>query len=501
MKPFTKSVFKHSRMPEPSSRCEFPRSGYADRTAWSSREASIGNAVYITKNQSPMVSLEKDPMPFQFFKPHRAKKNILRWIFQRMLRFPERKRSAFLVVSVLLPLAALWLLGSPAHAIERRKPQFLKDPSYLILPLPYSLAGIGQGVLLTVLGGNIGGTNIDAFGVIVTGDVTGNFVSVEDIHAIEETLIFALQNFNINKAIFNSYDQRGMNSDGKVYKLIELDQLDGQLATVTLSLFDRRLELFGGFEKQKRSVTRIRDQDGNLIAELSTGFKSESETTFFGFVADYTDDRQDPREGIRLQVTRRKTPPASDADPDTFVWDYTLTGYIPFGNSTLAIHYFRSDAQVVRQGQTNRTAIETELCESDPTCISAVQDLVDQLIAARKNGTSTSLGGDQRLRSYPQGRFQGAHTEFYSLEFRWNFSTAVTPFNYFIWKDIRTGLQVAFFAEAGSVGETRNEVGNTFATTFGVGFRMISGSGLVYRADLATGNEGTEISVIFNYPF
>lgn len=428
-------------------------------------------------------------MAFQFFKPPPSQR---------------KGRPGFLVTSVFLLLAALFLPGNPANAIERRKPQFLKDSSYLILPLPYSLAGIGQGIILTALGGNIGGTNIDAFGLLITGDVTGTFVSVEDIHFIEETLIFEIQNINIGKAIVNSYDQRGMNSNGDIFKLIELSEVSGQSAQLTLSLFDRRLEIFGGLVNQKTAITRIRDQDGNIIAELSPAFTSETERTSLGFVVDYTDDRQDPRVGIRLEVTRSKTPPANNVDPDTFVWDYSVTGYIPFGNSTLALHYFRSDAQVVRVGQTDPTAIRAELgfnCGGDATCLAAEQELVDEFVAARQNGTSTSLGGDERLRSYPNGRFQGAHTEFYSLEFRWNFSSDVTPFDYFIWKDIRTGLQLAFFAEAGSVGETRSEVGNKFATTFGVGFRMISGSGFVYRADVATGDEGSEVSIIFDYPF
>lgn len=428
-------------------------------------------------------------MPFQLFKPPTS---------------PRWERPANLVLSVLLMLAALFLPANPANAIERRKPQFLKDSSYLILPLPYSLAGIGQGIILTGLAGNIGGTNIDAFGLIITGDVTGTFFAVQDIHLIEETLFFDIQDINIGKAIVNSYDQRGMNSNGEIFKLIELSEVSGQSAQVTLSLFDRRLEFFAGLEKQKTAIPRIRNQDGNIIAELTPAFTSETEKTLLGFVVDYTDDRQDPRVGIRLEVTRSNSPPVNDVDPDTFVWNYGITGYIPFGNSTLAIHYFRSDAQVLRVGQTDTTAIRAELgfnCAGDATCLAAEQELVDQLVAARQNGTSTPLGGDERLRSYPQGRFQGAHTEFYSIEFRWNFSSDVTPFDYFIWKDIRTGLQLAFFAEAGSVGETRSEVGDTFATTFGVGFRMVSGSGFVYRADLATGDEGSEVSIIFDYPF
>ncbi len=66
---------------------------------------------------------------------------------------------------------------------------------------------------------------------------------------------------------------------------------------------------------------------------------------------------------------------------------------------------------------------------------------------------------------------------------------------------MRTGLQIAFFAERGSVGETRDDVGTIWASTYGVGFRLISASGTVYRADIATGKEGTEPVVIFQYPF
>ena len=95
-------------------------------------EGSIENAVNITNNQTPMVSVAKDPMPFQKFKPCLPANDFFRGIF----RFPERKRPAIPVISALLFLAALLLLGHPANGIERRKPQFLKDSSYLILPLP-----------------------------------------------------------------------------------------------------------------------------------------------------------------------------------------------------------------------------------------------------------------------------------------------------------------------------------------------------------------------------
>ena len=86
------------------------------------------------------------------------------------------------------------------------------------------------------------------------------------------------------------------------------------------------------------------------------------------------------------------------------------------------------------------------------------------------------------------------------MEFRWNLTEEATPFDYFIWKDVRTNLQVAFFAETGSVAETRDGL-DKFKSSYGAGFRLISASGFVYRADLATGDEGTEFVLIFGYPF
>ena len=40
-----------------------------------------------------------------------------------------------------------------------------------------------------------------------------------------------------------------------------------------------------------------------------------------------------------------------------------------------------------------------------------------------------------------------------------------------------------------------------FKSSYGLGIRLISASGFVYRADLAAGDEGTETVIIFGYPF
>ena len=66
---------------------------------------------------------------------------------------------------------------------------------------------------------------------------------------------------------------------------------------------------------------------------------------------------------------------------------------------------------------------------------------------------------------------------------------------------MRTVLQVALFCETGSVADKREELGNIYRASYGAGFRMVTASGIVLRADVATGNEGIETTIIFGYPW
>ncbi len=158
-----------------------------------------------------------------------------------------------------------------------------------------------------------------------------------------------------------------------------------------------------------------------------------------------------------------------------------------------------------RKGNTDRADVAADVgldcAPTDTACLAVQARLVAEQIAARSNGTATALGGQDRLRAYPRDRFQGAHTRFLGAELRWNLTEEVTPFDYLIWKDVRTNVQLAFFAETGSVGETRDEVGDRYRNAYGFGLRLVSGSGFVYRADVATGDEGTETTLFFNYPY
>ena len=67
------------------------------------------------------------------------------------------------------------------------------------------------------------------------------------------------------------------------------------------------------------------------------------------------------------------------------------------------------------QGETDPAKLEQEqgLNCSTATDPALCLQVIDNMIANNKYGTATSLGGFSRLRSYPQGRYKGAHTEFY----------------------------------------------------------------------------------------
>ena len=64
---------------------------------------------------------------------------------------------------------------------------------------------------------------------------------------------------------------------------------------------------------------------------------------------------------------------------------------------------------------------------------------------------------------------------------------------------VRTVLQAAFFYEVGGVSDDLSEIHKNLVTSFGVGFRAII-SGLIYRFDLAKGEEGVVPTLFINYP-
>jgi hypothetical protein len=391
--------------------------------------------------------------------------------------------------------------------VDRRKEQFETSFAYAVFPLPYSLPGIGRGISLVGGAMNIANTYTDAYGIVYSGDVEGAAVGVGDIHIIPRTLIFDVGVGAVNKASIQNFRERGMNSGKDNYLLMDVDNAEYFGGRLTATFLDRRFEFYGAWYGGASKLRSIRDKNGNVIVEAQGASRQRSHTTMFGTRIDVTDDYDDPRRGVRLAVTRSSSPP-SDSGPDYSVMDYNMTAYLPVGSrNTWAFNYLRSDSLVSRKGETDPARIQNQrgINCSDPTLTAQQQqycaDAVNLVIANNTYGTATSLGGFDRLRSYSQGRYRGAHTQFYGTEFRWNLTDEAKPFDLFIMKDVRTSLQLAAFYEMGSTADLRDDVGKIWRKSYGIGFRMVTASGVVFRGDIADGHDGIATAIFIGYPW
>ena len=399
-------------------------------------------------------------------------------------------------------------LSSDALALERRRDQFTKEPGYYIIPMPYSLPGIGKGLVVGGAYNNIADTHSDVIGFVIGGDLEGVGLLSLDNHIIPNRLILDLSAQHLTKAAVRSYNSRGMSSSADDYTILNLKDNDYYAARLTGTWWERRVEVYGGALDGRSHLEAIRDKDGNII-QTTSGAAQDSSTLFtLGVRLDWTDDYVDPRRGVRYQLSRWW---ANNDDPLTAEYyqiEHNLTGYIPVGKrSTWVFNYFQADAHVTRMGETDFATIEAQqgLNCSDPTLTAEqqlqCQQVINNIISNNTYGSVDSLGGWTRLRSYPDGRYKGAHALFLGTEFRWNLTEEFTPFDIWIARDIRTTIQLAFFYERGTIEDTKDKLGDVWRESYGIGVRIVTASGLVLRGDIATGNEGTEISVIVGYPW
>lgn len=295
-----------------------------------------------------------------------------------------------------------------------------------------------------------------------------------------------------------------METDKHDFSYLQFDNYGFTGGRLTATFADRLFEVYGGGYWIGSELDKILDQNKNTILDIQDSPKWRTNVYGLGVRGDLTDDYYDPRKGFRFDVSRWWSPPARSSDPDFFRIEYNAAAYLPLGKrSTWVFNYFRSDAHVDRKGEINRIDVETEqsLTCSTSTDPQRCNQVVDNIIAGNTYGTATGLGGTSHLRSYPDNRFTGAHTVFYGTEIRWTLTEEARPFDIFIAKDVRTLLQVAVFYEMGSVADIRSELGDVYRSSYGAGFRMVTASGLVIRADVATGREGIETTILFGYPW
>ncbi len=395
---------------------------------------------------------------------------------------------------------------SPGQAMERRRDQFMKEPAHYLVPVPISYPGIGEGFAAIGVNANAHDSYNDYAVFVLGGDFEGFGGVATDMHLIEKTLIAEVAFEKLNKVAIFSYNGRGMDNHKDDYNVFELDDVESTTARLRGTFQNRMFELQALMVNHEVHMSALRDKDGNLIRDTRNSEMIEQQYLMFGFQFDWTDDYQDPRKGIRYDISRWEGNESTSGSPDYYQLEHNLTAYIPIGRiSTWAFNYFRSDAYVERVGETDFATVAARM-DLDCSGLSGAQQLqcqqaVYNTIAHNRYGTAASMGGPSRLRSYPEGRYKGAHTLFYGTEFRWNITEEFRPFDIGIAQDIRTGVQLSAFWETASVADEKDKLGDIWRDSYGVGLRLIMTSGIVFRMEVASGDEGENIVMFFNYPW
>jgi len=389
---------------------------------------------------------------------------------------------------------------------ERRKDQFPTSSGRLIAPVPYSMPGIGDGFFLLGHFSNVISTTGDLTVIKAFGDVEGYDVNVDEVPLYDHHLFVRAELMDLSSIQQNYYDARGMNTDKDAYSLMDISSYKQGNLGLDLTFFERRLTFSIDHSVSNGELSAVRDSDGDIITEFSDPYKFDDNTNKLGILVDLTDDYQDPRSGVRMNVSYQNHPAKTDDDPDYYVTEFNVSMYKKlFKTDTMVFNFFQSDAHIRTVGNVNRSDIAAELgfnCDpADTQCLTTETSVIDNFVNERSHGTATSLGGYNRLRAYPGERFSGAHSATVGAEYRMNFEHEETPFNYSIWKDTHTGFQVAFFAEVGTVAEHMDELWKETRYVVGSGVRLVTGSGAVYRFDLATGDEGVQPNLFFYYPW
>ena len=407
-------------------------------------------------------------------------------------------------------LLSIYLTGlSSALAIdypERHRDQYGTDFSYYMYPIAGDIPGLGtaSGAGASVL--NIYNTDTDFTGYFLEGDFEAKGLIFLDNQLIDKRLVFDVgyNDFLVSPVQY----ERGILSDPDNY-ILPTAQGKYLISQLTLTYDERRTEFYFRHINGNSQLLEVLDSSGNAFEAIDTSVNDVQINTV-GMTLDYTDDRLDPRNGIRFEYARKMPSIENELQSEYYVNDYNLSGYIPVRkHDTIGLNLFYSSAHITRQAPTDFTTLQTLNglnCTAIPPgpeqdqCIQTEANFINQQIAANRYGTATSLGGTQRLRSFDNGRFFAGNSLSYGVEYRWNLTDEYTPFNFYIAKGVRTGMQLAFFAEQGSVAEESSDLFENTKSSYGLGFRLIL-TGVVIRMDLADGDEGTTFQLFITYPW
>jgi len=391
--------------------------------------------------------------------------------------------------------------------VQRRRDQYGNDFAYVFAPLASTIPGYGTAYGAFSSVANIAGTDTDVVAFYLNGDFNAAGLTVLDLQIVPKRLVFDAGIFDYELA-YNAFD-RGIQSDEENYIRPEVKG-NGTVAQLTFSSFERMFDLYGRYSTQSSRVLHIFDSDQNEFSNVDTN-KNTYRVLSLGLNLDLTDDRLDPRRGLRFELVRKSL--LNDVDPilSTFsIYDLNLSLFVPMGKSSVwAFNVYHSRAVLKSKGSTDRNELTQRFglgCSSitdtsaRADCDATEGKRIDEILANNTYGSASSLGGTQRLRSFVNGRFHAGNVIFYGTEFRWNLTQEERQVDWFILSGIHTNIQAAFYLEAGSVADKREDLHDKLLYSYGVGMRMVF-SGAIMRLDVGHGSEGLQTQFFLDYPW
>jgi len=390
--------------------------------------------------------------------------------------------------------------------VPRSRDQYGGEFSYFVYPIGGEIPGLGSavGVGASIL--NFNNSDTDFTGFSLKGDFEASGYTFLDVQLIPRSLVadigyydFVVSPVQYDRGLLSSKDDYILpKAKGKYF-----------LGQVTWTRQQRQYETYLRYGAGETQLLEVLNKDGKPFDAIDDSVDKAKFTTL-GTIADLTDDRLDPRKGMRFEAAANVPMNDNKYQSGYFVTDLNFTGYQPFfTRDTLAYNFFYSRAHVYNEASTDYNYLKQNTglhCEGRPTieeqraCESVEASYINSVIAQNRYGRATSLGGTQRLRSFANGRYYAGQTLFYGLEYRFNFAKEYTPFNYYIAKGVKTGMQMSLFYEQGSVADEGRDLFKDRRTSYGVGFRLLL-TGVVVRADYAHGSEGSEFILFVDYPW
>ncbi len=440
-------------------------------------------------------------------------------------------------IRIILPLIQILIFTDLVLGIERRKKQVSDEISYFIYPLIYQVPGLGSGNGAGTTLINLVGEGSTLSLLKIKGEIEVDSIVASDIPLFTQHLTISAAYADGKKGGFAFYE-RGPKSSEEPEFTLKFKESWARAADLGINFFDRQLELyFGGafafpeIDLERSDLADFEDWENmtpseqeDSIADFIKNFLLYIDlvnifVTRQGLRIDLTDDRIDPRDGYRFQYEKYGF--EGDGLKNFNVEDHSLTAYYP--NESLSavlvanIFFSKSNvkkplsifagtdvedtekavAECIEESRKEETDSSVSLETSCRGFIRGVQ----KFNLEGNNSNATSLGGPNRLRSYPISRFYDRYSFFAGLEFRTYYLESSAPFDYFFEKGVFEGVQSALFYEIGQVSPTNNSaLYSDFKYSTGVGLRLVFSS-VVIRADFATGEEGQETTVFVGYGF